>query len=453
MDKRIFVVIEEPERVDEPPQIKVVRWPAGKPGRTSTFSVPDLPDFDEPGADAAVRAREHGGALLQALQEERTLREALRDAFNARTGDVRPLCFKVEGEGPDAMGMRWEALWDPSKHFLALQQQWPIGRVVESDIRPVRSFELPLRILAVMSGAGLDARQEWEALLRAVRRAQELGLLVHLTLVLGDEELANEVTPLTQEPSKWLDVVLMESEATIEELISLPFPHIVHFFCHGSVRHGEGSLEFATIADQDETPEHRRDSISVSLSRLAAFIRLRQPWLVVLNCCETAAETRSSSEDTQSLAREVVAAGAAAAIGWRQTISPADAEALTDTVYRRLFTDLADKLVDARSGETLDFELTSTAFVARDRLRMAHRDDLDVMRWTLPVLFVTPDPLSVHVHKSRPDDAHDLSVSEVDESQGADIAKVAMEAVLEAAATRLGPQIATAVSTYLGRRA
>lgn len=45
----------------------------------------------------------------------------------------------------------------------------------------------------------------------------------------------------------------------------------------------------------------------------------------------------SSATVLSGTAREVVAAGAAAAIGWRRTIRPADAHALTDTVYDRLF--------------------------------------------------------------------------------------------------------------------
>ena len=460
VDQRIFVVIEEPEAVEDPPRIKVVSWPRGEPGKTARFRVPDLPDFDEPGEDALRLAREHGGALLEALREDRTLRRALRDALSARAGEVRPLCFKVEGEAPDAMGLRWEARWDSSEQFLALKDRWPIGRVVESDIRSVRTFEPPLRILAIMSGAGLDARQEWEALHRAVEEARSTAwgpdgkkMWVRVTLVVGDQGLADEVMPLAQEAPNWLDVVLMEDEATIDSLLRDKPPHIVHFFCHGSVRQGEGSLDFATIADQAERGDRRRDSISVSVSRLATFVRTRKPWLVVLNCCDTAVETvaPSSSDDTQSLAREVVAAGAAAAIGWRHTIRPADANALTDTVYRRLLTEIGERLVTARPGTLVDFELTSTAFVARDRLRVEHRDDHDVMRWTLPVLFVLPDPLSVLVYKDVPDDAGDLAVSEVDEGQGAVIAEFAKGETLDSA-TQLDPRVAAAVERYLAQR-
>jgi len=451
IDQRLFVVIEEPERAQEPPRIKLVRRPGGKPGRTADFTVPELPNFDEPGEDACERARQHGYALLNALCEDKAFKAAFDDALNAGTDEVRPLCFKIEGEAPDALGIRWEALWEPSKQFLALQERWPIGRVTESDRRSVRSYEPPLRILAVMSGVGLSARQEWDALYRAVRVAREKGLLVHVTLVLGEEELAEELSALAEETPKWLDVVLMESEASIDRLRQDPFPHIVHFFCHGSVRHGEGSLEFATIADWDEVEGRRRNSVSVSLSRLQTFINRREPWLVVLNCCETAVETPGESDETQSLAREVVVAGAAAAIGWRQTISPADAHALTDTVYERLLGELAATLVPAQPGSTVELELTSAAYVARDRLRMAHANDLEAMRWTLPVLFVTPEPLSVHVYKNQPDNPQDLSVSHVDEVQGAQIAKVAMKAVLDAAAL-LGPEVAAALIEFQRRQ-
>lgn len=117
----------------------------------------------------------------------------------------------------------------------------------------------------------------------------------------------------------------------------------------------------------------------------------------------------SSATVLSGTAREVVAAGAAAAIGWRRTIRPADAHALTDTVYDRLFRELVEKLKPAEAGATVDLELTSVAYVARDRLRMAHQHDHDVMRWTLPVLFVPPEPLSVLVHKKLPDNAENLA--------------------------------------------
>jgi len=55
------------------------------------------------------------------------------------------------------------------------------------------------------------------------------------------------------------------------------------------------------------------------------------------------------------------------------------------------------------------------------------------------------------VYKNQPDNPQDLSVSHVDEVQGAQIAKVAMKAVLDAAAL-LGPEVAAALIEFQRRQ-
>ena len=47
----------------------------------------------------------------------------------------------------------WEALWVKGKEFLALQPQWPIARLVQTD-STARVYHAPVRVLAISVGPG-----------------------------------------------------------------------------------------------------------------------------------------------------------------------------------------------------------------------------------------------------------------------------------------------------------
>lgn len=436
-NRRTSVLIEDGERGSL--RLKLTRSPRGGTGRSKAFPEPVLPALDD---EAAVR--KYGSKLLAALCKENVLRAAMDDALRAGVSEVWPLCFKVEGERAQELELCWETLWEKSQQFLALKPQWPIGRLVDSNELSARTFQAPLRILAVMSAIGVSAHQEWLGLKDAVDLARSRGLPVHVTAVVGEQALLDELHELAAADPSWLKVVALKNQQTIENLLDDPFPHILHFFCHGSVRYGGGQLSLATIGDRAEPGAVARDSVVISLSRLESFVNSRKLWLVTLNCCSGA----SSVGSTHSLAQTVVAAGAGAALGWRTPVDPADAHTLCRTVYGKFLRDLAGQLVGARLNHIFALELTTLAYVVRDELRANCADEpTSRLRWTLPVLFVGSEPLAIMVTAPEPDDPADLAKLDVSEKDGARISDAVTRLTLQDLADAVEP-----LSSELQRR-
>ena len=143
-------------------------------------------------------------------------------------------------------------------------------------------------------------------------------------------------------------------------------PHVLHFFCHGTVQYGGGSLSLATIADRAEGPDGP-ESVSVDIYRLRKLVSDRMLWLVTLNCCSGA----QSTGKTQSLAQVVVEAGAGAALGWRTPVAPEDAHVLCRTVYSGLL-----RLVPSGTGVQGSLRVTDDAGVAVVGVRQLVREGL-----------------------------------------------------------------------------
>lgn len=412
-NQRTSILIEDGEKGAI--RVKLTRTPGGGPGRSTELSPLDqrlsLTEATE------EHARGYGAALHQTLCSEKGLKAAVRDALRAGDGDVRPLCFKIEG-GPGLVDeWMWEALWVKGKEFLALRPQWPIARIVDTE-STARVYHAPVRVLAIMSALDVSARGDWEGIRRAVEMARRLRpggrdedrLPVHVTAIVGELALLAEMrklqAKLEAERDNWLTVVGLDGQQTIDDHLA-DEPHIVHFFCHGRVEYGGGLLSLATMSDRaEEDPALARESVTVDLSRLRRLVNGRKLWLVTLNCCSGA----HSEGPIQSLAHATVEAGAGAALGWRTPIAPEKAHLLCQTVYAALFQQLREQLNHARREETVLVELATLGYYLRDAL---HDQDRDLLTWALPVFYVAQEPLAVMVAASQPDDREDLTKTDV----------------------------------------
>ena len=339
-NQRTTIVIEDAEGGKL--RVRLNRAPSGRSGSSMLLSPFEL-ELDPEQATEAT-AQTYGAALHAKLCADRKLKAAMRDALRAPVDDVRPLCFKIEGEPGLIDAWMWEVLWVKGKEFLALQPQWPIARLVDSGTT-ARVYHAPLRMLAVMSALGVSARGDWEGIRRAVEaarrprpgRGEDDKLPIHLTVIAAEPQLVKELNDYRAareaEGESWLKVVSLDSQETVEEHLAGE-PHIVHFFCHGRLEYGGGTLSLATRSDRaEDDPNLATASVTVDLARLGRLVNGRKPWLVTLNCCVGAA----SSGPIQSLAKETVDAGAGAALGWRTAIAPESAHVLCQSVYAAFF--------------------------------------------------------------------------------------------------------------------
>ncbi len=122
-------------------------------------------------------------------------------------------------------------------------------------------------------------------------------------------------------------------------------------------------------------------------------------WLVTLNCCEGG----SDAEGARSLAALLISAGYPATVGMREPVASAHA-----AVFARGFYTLAAAAARraAAAGQEAELELAAALVDPRRALRDLHRDDATAAEhhreWTLPVLYVRPDPLRIARVKADP---------------------------------------------------
>lgn len=437
---RTVVMLEETERGGL--RVKLVDWPRGRPGPSRSIKLDGLPQE----LDSAEAVERYGRGLMAALRKQRELRAAVDDALLAGRGEVRPLCFVIDGSG--AEHLYWEMLWEKSEQFLALNPRWPIGRITGYRPTDPRLFTPPLEILAVMSALGEEAEPEWIGLRDAVQEARAAGLPVHVTAVVGEQELLDDLRRTAEAEPGWLSVVALESKHTLIRLMEDRPPHILHVFCHGQTALGVGRLELATIGDRAEPPGEAVASVLVTVKELSDVINSKQLWLVTLNCCSGAQEM----VDVQSIAQSAVSAGANAAVGWREAVDARDANLLCRTLYTDLLRQLADKLGSTPHGRTVQIELATSSWGTRDLLRSTH--GADPLRWTLPVTYLAPNPLSVVVLDGPSVPAGPGAEQAAREAEGAVIREASRASTLSEATTVMAgapPTVMQALGTIIAR--
>ena len=124
---------------------------------------------------------------------------------------------------------------------------------------------------------------------------------------------------------------------------------MVRFFCHGSAQNSP-HIELARKSDwQALEPK----PLIVEALDFHGFTKstAERPWLIVLNCCEGAGVTEAA--DSQSLALQLVQEGVApAVVGMREPVVSSTANQLTEALYSKLLTTLAERIVTGNQAPT-----------------------------------------------------------------------------------------------------
>jgi hypothetical protein len=395
---------------------------AGNDGKAHIeFSVVDPPLWDSPTRPLSITATEAefealrqasldsdavrlaGQKLFEALASHPDVGEQLTAALQARPDEHCPVYLQIKTSA-GVEDLPWEALCSPRGDFLALDERWGLGRVVDSIAAgaPSYTFSPPLRIAAILSCLGVPAADELANLRDAIASVPELA--TRMLLVISEEEL---YTTLAEEAPPNIEVRFVPAQlSALQEMVQRFQPHVMHFFCHGTTA-ADPHLLLAVKSDWIRgTPDK---SLAVGAKELRRFTRepAPTPWLLVLNACESAAA--AGQENLQSLASRLLYYGAApAVVGMREPVLSGDANRLTAAFYRRLLADLRCRL--AGGGDEDDTVDWVVRLVVEARNHLAKRDSnvtLDLAaastkEWTLPVAYVSARPVKLQMASGDP---------------------------------------------------
>jgi hypothetical protein len=320
-----------------------------------------------------------GAHLLAKLCENPSVQSALTAAFNG------PGPIYIDATAPRPQALPWEALCNAAGQFAALSG-WPVARVISSPVKPVnteRTFDPPLRVLAVLAAAGVQTGAVPEA--RGIHQAlvARRATLDFELRVLGCEEA------LQQEVAGWNDPAVQFSYlASAKQLTDLTEdwrPHLVHFFCHG-IAGPNPRLELATRADA--ITGAARGSLRIEETDFQRMLD-RHPalWLVALNCCLGAAATDGST----SLASRLVLMGYPLVVGMTEPIAADDAYVFSSSFLESTLRTLEEYL--AQGDYRREVEWAGVLVEPREDLCSKYggmATARDVKAWTLPVLHARP---------------------------------------------------------------
>lgn len=387
-------------RLQEGPDVGTqffLEGPKGYPLSNTVVKLPSLPTqtpFQDmhSGDGSPNRVLEAGKKLLDDLSLHSAVKDAIGDALREKMGGCSPIYLRMD-DVPMAEDLPWEAIYsDSRKEFLALDDRWPIVRVreaKEANPRLVYDFEPPLRITAVLSAAGSDARTrapaapQWRGMYQAIqKRLTAAGALpVALTVLVGEAELRAEIDGLGQ---TWIQCGLITDREGLLEKIKESRPQLLHFFCHGT----SDEMPHLKIGSYSDWEAGLDGKIAITAGELRQLADPQQNiWLVTLNCCESATRAR----DARSIASSLVAAGFPAALGMREVIDVQYAHKLCETFYPALL-ELIGKA--AVGGGQQDIEWAQALSSVRAGLAVAcvggtpaQQAARGTKTWTIPALY------------------------------------------------------------------
>ncbi len=341
----------------------------------------------------ADEVKSAGRRLFEALEKHPAVKDAITAALMLPQESVAPLYIYLNVDNDQIEGLPWESLYAaPPGMFLALDTRWPIARVADSSaIVPEieRTFQPPLKVMAILSAAGVDATPEWKEFYEAIKNASELNLQVFVC----QPELKGLIEGLGD---KRVTVQYVTTKSDLFAAVNTFDPHILHFFCHGST---DGGAHLQLANRQDWVGENPRGSIALGKEELTPFCsKERNIWLVTLNCCQGAA----AAEDSYSLARSLVTKGFPAVIGMRELIATEDAHLFCTAFYAAVVQE-----VGQWKGKGQDVhEVEWAKVLCQPRIQLCDKHSGDLPRitaaaaskeWTLPVIYVRPEPFKIRM--------------------------------------------------------
>lgn len=340
-----------------------------------------------PGAPAPTSATpvsEAGAEILRRLSAHPGVREALERAATAQTGSTHPI--HIETAAPDAEALPWEILFHKHRGFLALDDRWPISRLVGRKAGRVsvnRLVKSTVKLCAVLAAKDRDARPEWAALHTALRQS---GIAYEVLTLVAQRDLHTEILTAGD------DAVLVEyvpggptAKEDLLERIEDFGPNLLHFFCHGSATFG-GYVEVASrnTIDLGEEPIYLNASALASVTTDAL--------LMTLSACEGAL----ASTDAHSLAYALVKDGLPAAVGMRHPIESSAAHDFCGAFYAKAL----DRLSALGPAAEVEIDWAPAMPAPRRQLCARYPGPVEAVaaahtEWTLPVLYRRPEPLRV----------------------------------------------------------
>jgi len=266
---------------------------------------------------------------------------------------------------------------------------------------PFYTLTPPLRIAAILSCLGIPAGGELARLRESVRGAG--AGQVKLLVVASEEQL---IVDLRKEMSKGVApeieaVEVMPADlSALQTLVSDFGPHLLHFYCHGSL---ESSAHIRLALKSDWTAANPTHGLVAEARDFHGFTRSTDdlPWLVVLNCCEGAGV--DAKPNSQSLALSLALQGVApAVVSMREPVVSDTANLLTKALYSKLIADIAAR-IDATGQAPQPLDWPNLVVAARDTLArlggvvLLSQGADSTKEWTLPVVYVRPEPFNLQV--------------------------------------------------------
>jgi hypothetical protein len=398
---RIVFQLSNARESDGSPSVSIALVPKDVDSEEVLFSCTAAEDVfmatakQEIGADAIKLA---GARLFSAVTEHPAIGDQLKAALLNQEESPVYVWFATK-DGVELLP--WEAMCSPKGEFLGLDERWALGRMATAKAGSgmFHTLEPPVRIAAVLSCLTITAAGELAALREslAVMAPGQVELLV----VASEEEV---VTTLQGEiaagTATGIRVEVIPSDlGELQTMVREFRPHILHFFCHGSVAGGP-HIQLAVKSDWEAA--NPTGGLTAEAGQFKAFKRDGDElWLIVLNCCEGAAP--SPTADAQSLALGLIREGhAPVVVAMREPVVNQVAESLTLGLYGKLLTEIGERLKTPGSPPApLDWARMMVA--ARDKLARNHKDMLlsqaaaSTKEWTLPVVYVRPDEFHLQV--------------------------------------------------------
>jgi hypothetical protein len=316
------VVAVEPG-IDDTIAVKLHKAPGIFAGARKPLLFDCDPDQMPPWTEAGAVVQ-RGRSIYDKLLQHEAIKQAIEALQRIQSPGWQSLYFYLQEETAERLA--WETLCDANGQFFALDRRWPVARMADSEVDqwlPRGEFVPPLRVMAFLSALHMPAAREWDALRDAARRARYKGLDVNLAVMVGEEELLQDIrAEIAAQNLSWVKEVaaIPTTVADLERCLTAYNPHIVHFYCHGTTAAGVPQLQLAVITDWDDD-QKTSGSLIVKLDELINFPAILNTWLVTLNCCVGA----RASNDLHSMAHRIVAGGVPAAIGMTEPIDATDA--------------------------------------------------------------------------------------------------------------------------------
>ncbi|HEY6746752.1 MAG TPA: CHAT domain-containing protein [Mycobacteriales bacterium] len=355
-----------------------------------------------PPADAALRTV--GRTLYDAVAARPPLADTFAEALRVQPPARYPLFVEIDSAS-QVESLPWEALCGQDGTFLGLDERWAIGRMIDAARPPAtpRDLELPVKVAAVLSALHVPAGSEWQALWDAVGTVPDLP--VELLVLASEDDLAETIAAVTPPAGVTVTVEQVpDSTEGLQQRIRAFNPHLLHFFCHGSAGRRQPYLQVAVRSDWVTATAHSLYLEAAQFRDLTERTSDR-PWLLVLNCCESAAA--GPRDNLQSLALMLVRdAALPAVVGMREPVSSTDASTFTRAFYTALLSE-----VDGRRAGTVpaDEPLNWARYAVRARTTLLDRHPMprteaaeSTREWTLPVVYLRPDPFVITVPAAPP---------------------------------------------------